>query len=206
MRKQKEEELRRQQQEAAMKQAQMAARQAELERQHAEQERHHAEREREQAEENLRLKSNQLNSSAMELIQKNEMLHEIEKQMSELLVSVRQEESSRKVTQKISSIRNGISKNLDAEDYWQRFENNLDVVYTGFMQELHQRYPDMKQTELRLCACLRMGLSSKEIATLMNTTLRSVESTRYRLRKRLGLADGENLAAFINNIGNPSNT
>ena len=206
MRKQKEEELRRQQQEAAMKQAQMAARQAELERQHAEQERHHAEREREQAEENLRLKNNQLNSSAMELIQKNEMLHEIEKQMSELLVSVRQEESSRKVTQKISSIRNGISKNLDAEDYWQRFENNLDVVYTGFMQELHQRYPDMKQTELRLCACLRMGLSSKEIATLMNTTLRSVESTRYRLRKRLGLADGENLAAFINNIGNPSNT
>ena len=142
----------------------------------------------------------------MELIQKNEMLHEIEEQMSELLVSVRQEESSRKVTQKISSIRNGISKNLDAEDYWQRFENNLDVVYTGFMQELHQRYPDMKQTELRLCACLRMGLSSKEIATLMNTTLRSVESTRYRLRKRLGLADGENLAAFINNIGNPSNT
>ena len=189
-----------------MKQAQMAARQADLERQHAEQERRHAEREREQAEENLRLKSNQLTSSAMELIQKNEMLHEIEEQMSELLVCVRQEESSRMVTQKIASIRNDISKNLDAEDYWQRFENNLDVMYTGFMHELHQHYPDMKPTELRLCACLRMGLSSKEIATLMNTTLRSVESTRYRLRKRLGLADGENLAAFINNIGNPSNT
>lgn len=206
VRKQKEEELRRQQQESTMKQAQMAARQADLERQHAEQERRHAEREREQAEENLRLKSNQLTSSAMELIQKNEMLHEIEEQMSELLVCVRQEESSRKVTQKIASIRNDISKNLDAEDYWQRFENNLDVMYTGFMQELHQRYPDMKPTELRLCACLRMGLSSKEIATLMNTTLRSVESTRYRLRKRLGLTDGENLAEFINNISNSSNT
>ena len=58
-------------------------------------------------------------------------------------------------------------------------------------------FPTLKKNDLKLCAYLKMGLSSKEIASLLNTNLRSIETARYRLRKKLGLEGGANLTGFL---------
>ena len=58
-------------------------------------------------------------------------------------------------------------------------------------------FPTLKKNDLKLCAYLKMGLSSKEIASLLNTSLRSIETARYRLRKKLGLEGGANLTSFL---------
>ena len=65
------------------------------------------------------------------------------------------------------------------------------------MIRLVKRFPDLKINDRKLCAYLRMGLSSKEMASLLNTSVRSIETARYRLRKKLNLETGDNLTDFI---------
>ena len=77
---------------------------------------------------------------------------------------------------------------------------NFNMVYNNFMMKLDQNYPDLKLIDKKLCAYLRMGLSSKEMAQLLNTSERSIETVRYRLRKKLGIGSGENLSEFIKNF------
>jgi len=65
------------------------------------------------------------------------------------------------------------------------------------MRKLTEHFPDLKLNDRKLCAYLRMGLSSKEMASLLNTSTRSIETARYRLRKKLQMDSGENLKEFI---------
>ena len=76
-------------------------------------------------------------------------------------------------------------------------ERNFNLVYDNYMKRLTARFPDLKMNDRKLCAYLRMGLSSKEMASLLNTSVRSIETARYRLRKKLGMEQGDNLAEFI---------
>ena len=74
------------------------------------------------------------------------------------------------------------------------------MAYNNFLSRLGRRFPALTTADKRLCAYLKMGLSSKEIAPLMNLTYRSVEMTRYRLRKKLALPREENLVKFLQNF------
>ena len=78
-------------------------------------------------------------------------------------------------------------------------ERHFDAVHTGFLQKLQKDYPGVTPQELKLSAYLRMNLSTKEIANLMQITPRSVEVARYRLRKKLALDTEANLASFMMN-------
>ncbi|MEG1405339.1 MAG: hypothetical protein RSC34_01850, partial [Alistipes sp.] len=93
-----------------------------------------------------------------------------------------------------------IESNLDAGNDWKMFLINFEQKHTGFFRILKERYPDLTNNDLRLCACLKLHLDSKEIAALMNLTVRAVENSRYRLRKRLGLQSAQNLNDFLMNI------
>ncbi|MCR5077166.1 MAG: hypothetical protein K6A82_03910 [Prevotella sp.] len=145
----------------------------------------------------LKHKSGELADSTMNLVRKNDMLQEIDEQMQELSESVRREEMKAKLTKKINDIRRGIKMNMNDDDNWEKFQENFNLVYDNFMQRLISDYPDLKKNDLKLCAYLKMGLSSKEMASLLNTSVRSVETARYRLRKKLDLESGENLTNFI---------
>lgn len=89
---------------------------------------------------------------------------------------------------------------MEDDENWERFQDNFNIVYDNFLGMLVTRFPTLKKNDLKLCAYLKMGLSSKEIASLLNTNLRSVETARYRLRKKLGLDGGENLTGFLQSI------
>ncbi len=86
-----------------------------------------------------------------------------------------------------------IDKDLDSDEYWQAFQNSFDTVHHDFFRLLDEHYPDLSYKDKMLCAYLKMNLMSKEIAPLLNITLRGVEIGRYRLRKKLGLGEGDNL-------------
>ena len=150
-----------------------------------------------QLEVELKHKSSELADSIMNLVRKNDMIQEIDALMQELSDTVKHEERKAIVTKKISDIRRGIRMNMSDDDNWEKFIENFNMVYDNFMKELTARYPDLKKNDLKLCAYLRMGLSSKEMASLLNTSVRSIETARYRLRRKLNLDQGDNLTTFI---------
>ena len=150
-----------------------------------------------QLEVELKHKSSELADSIMNLVRKNDMIQEIDALMEELSDTVKHEDRKSIVTKKISDIRRGIHMNINVDDNWEKFIENFNMVYDNFMKELTSRYPDLKKNDLKLCAYLRMGLSSKEMASLLNTSVRSIETARYRLRHKLNLDQGDNLTSFI---------
>ena len=145
----------------------------------------------------LKHKVSDLADYNINLTRKNDMLQELDQQMCDLSESVRREDAKARITKKIKDIRHDIKMNMEEDDNWDKFEQNFNIVYDDFMMKLDQKYPDLKLIDKKLCAYLRMGLSSKEMAQLLNTSERSIETARYRLRKKLGLGSGENLGEFI---------
>jgi DNA-binding CsgD family transcriptional regulator len=77
------------------------------------------------------------------------------------------------------------------------FEHLFDQAHENFFKRLKTSFPDLTTSDLRLCAYLRLNLSSKEIAPLLNISVRGVEEKRYRIRKRLGLSSDQGLSDFI---------
>lgn len=86
------------------------------------------------------------------------------------------------------------------ENDWEQFVYHFDQVHSGFFQRLRQQYPELTPRDHRLCAYLRMNLSTKDIAPLLNISVRGVEISRYRLRKKLGLTGDDNLGEFMMNF------
>ena len=80
------------------------------------------------------------------------------------------------------------------------FNLHIEQVYQELFKKLKESYPDITPRELKLCAYLRMNISSKEIATLMNISARGVEIGRYRIRKKLNLDHDANLIEFMMNL------
>ena len=89
---------------------------------------------------------------------------------------------------------------MGRDDEWEHFMQYFDEVHGDFSRRLRQEFPQLSPQDLKLCAYLRMNLSTKEIAQLLNITIRGVEIARYRLRKKLMLQRTVNLAEYILNF------
>lgn len=150
---------------------------------------------KEQMRRELEHKAQDLAASTMNVIRKNEILLDIDAELE--LVAENMAENRNKSLKILSNIRHEIRENIQHDDDWQKFERNFDIVYDDFLQRLSMKYPHLTVSDKKMCAYLKMGLSSKEIAPLLNITLRSVEMTRYRLRKKLGLSHEDNLTEFL---------
>ncbi|QDK77674.1 hypothetical protein EXU85_03320 [Spirosoma sp. KCTC 42546] len=148
---------------------------------------------KEQLEQGLIQKSEELANSTMALIQKNELLV----QLKEELNRVKNRSGSRLPGDDFQRINTLIDTNISSEQDWKLFESNFNKVHEQFLKHLLEKYPDLGQGDLKLAAYLRMNLSTKEIAQLLNITSRSVELKRYRLRKKLNLEADMNLSEFM---------
>ncbi len=87
-----------------------------------------------------------------------------------------------------------IDSYLSDEGDWEKSEEYFNVIYDGLLERLKTKYPEMSKTDMKLCVYTKLNLSTKEIADIMNISPRSVEMARYRLRKRLGLPAGGDIA------------
>ena len=141
----------------------------------------------------IKHKNKELANSTMHLIQKNKFLNSVKNEVNTLL------DSNIESTQKSSlkKLLRHIDRDINNEKNWKVFDDYFDDVHQDFLTRLKGQYPDLSPKELRLCAYLRMNLSSKEIAVLMNISIRGVEVSRYRLRKKLGIERDTNLIEYI---------
>jgi DNA-binding CsgD family transcriptional regulator len=98
---------------------------------------------------------------------------------------------------KIRSLKREISKEIDVKHQNKIFEAYFDEANEKLFKQLKERFPDLTPYDLRLCAFIRMNISTKEIAAILNISYRGAEVSRYRLRKKLKLSRGESLSAFI---------
>ncbi|MCU0374883.1 MAG: hypothetical protein MUF24_06205 [Chitinophagaceae bacterium] len=135
----------------------------------------------------------ELAATAMNLVQKKEFLLKIREEINKLKqAGTRQVEATdlKKVLKDLTT-----EDKLDEE--WEQFSRHFNHVHNNFLVTLKEKYPQLTAHDLKLCAYLRMNLSSKEIARLMSISIRGVEINRYRLRKKLPLETKESLFDFL---------
>jgi DNA-binding CsgD family transcriptional regulator len=141
----------------------------------------------------LSFKSQELANSTMSIIKKNEFLLELK----DILKAQKEELGTRYPEKYYSRLIRKIDLNISSMDDWNIFEIHFEKAHEKFLQKLGSKYPHLSHSDLRLCAYLRMNLSSKEIAPLLRISYRGVENHRYRLRKKLLLKKEVNLTDFI---------
>lgn len=81
-----------------------------------------------------------------------------------------------------------------------RFENNFDNVNHDIMKKIRRFYPELSPTEMRVCKLIGLNYSTKEIAEIFNLSTRTVDTHRYKIRKKLNLNKNENLYITINKV------
>jgi DNA-binding CsgD family transcriptional regulator len=128
----------------------------------------------------------------MNLVQKREMLSRLKDDLAAYKLILEPSKSGKEF-QKIIRV---IDKELDQDHAWEQFAIHFDSVHSNYLKKLKDKYPTLTSSDLKLAAYLRLNLTSKEIAQLMNISLRGVETSRYRLRRKLGLG-GEGLYDFL---------
>lgn len=136
--------------------------------------------------EDIESKNRELGISTMNLIKKNEFLNNIKSELQ----SIDNERDLKKVI-KI------IDRNLNNNDDWNLFQEAFNNADKDFLKKIKEIHPSLTSNDLRLCAYLRLNLSSKEIAPLLNISPRSVEVKRYRLRKKMELPHEASLSDYI---------
>lgn len=139
----------------------------------------------------------ELASNTMSLLQKKELLNRIKGE----IIKVQSEADPEKKEKNIRRIIKVINEQLEMDDDWERFTVYFDRVNNDFLKILKEKFPALTPADLKLCAYLRLSLSTKEIADLLNLSVRGVESSRYRLRKKLELPNEVSLVEYLEKIG-----
>jgi DNA-binding CsgD family transcriptional regulator len=147
----------------------------------------------EKLESEIEHKNTELASAAMHLVQKGELLSNIREELLRMKKGVNGDGSSEEFKKMLRIL--GEENKMDKD--WEQFAVHFDKVHSDFLQILKAAYPVLSSHELKLCAYLRMNLSSKEIAQLENISVRGVEISRYRLRKKLKIPTEINLFDFL---------
>jgi ligand-binding sensor domain-containing protein/DNA-binding CsgD family transcriptional regulator len=147
----------------------------------------------EKLESDVNFKNKELASVTMHLVQRGKLLSNIK----EDLVRLQRHIDNPTGAQEFKKVIRLLNDDESNEEDWEHFSIHFDQVHSNFLANLKGRYPTLTSTDLKLCAYLRMNLSSKEIAQLMNISLRGVEISRYRLRKKLNVPTDANLYDYL---------
>ncbi len=143
-----------------------------------------------------------LASNTMNLLQKRELLNKIKDE----ILAVQEETEPEKRTKNIRRIIKIINEQLEINDDWERFSLYFDKSNNDFLKILKENFPLLTPADLKLSAYLRLNLSTKAIADLLNLSIRGVESSRYRLRKKLSISNDISLSDFLGSIGDVNST
>lgn len=153
---------------------------------------------REKLEAELALKNQELTSSTMHLLAKNAFLQQLKDELDRFGIQLKGGGGNKQ--QALHRIIHKIDQNLNDEEEWERFSYHFAQVHGDFFEQLKTQYPELTPQELKLCAYLRLNMTTKELAQLLNISIRGVETSRYRLRKKLQLDSHVNLIEFMMKI------
>ena len=136
-------------------------------------------------------RTRELTSIALEMSPRNALLKDVAGRMSELVRTGKlPEDEGNAMIRKVESL-------LSSDGEWQNFKIHFEQVHPDFFTRLKERFPDLSKNELRLCAYIRLNMSAKEIAQVLSVRADTVNTSRYRLRKKIGLPPGTSLDSFI---------
>lgn len=139
------------------------------------------------AEELLELKNKELAASALQLVEKDEFLKELKSKLKDSPENIKSTEI-KKVLRSIS---------VNNYNNWEEFRLRFTAVNEKFYKKVTEEYPNLTQADQRICALIKLNFSSKEMSRLLGISVESVHTTRYRLRKKMGLPRSTNLEEFI---------
>lgn len=142
----------------------------------------------------VEFKNKELAASTMHLLNKNEVMLDIKSKLQALTT----DESPKPA--EIKKIVKSIDRNISEDKDWDQFTIHFDHVHGDFLKKLKSKYSELTPQETKLAAYLRMNLTSKDVAQLLNISVRGVEISRYRLRKKLTLERETNLVTFLMDI------
>ena len=151
--------------------------------------------EKEQLEADLRFKSKELSGVVMTNIAHQEFLNSLKEEIQQQKLSG---QYTRKNLDKLLVLIN--QSIVSDEENWNMFQANFDRIHENFFRNLKQQYPDLTAGDLRFCALLRLNMPTKEIAKLLNISVRGVDAARYRLRKKFNLSQEDSLTDFMINF------
>ncbi|WP_183556987.1 triple tyrosine motif-containing protein [Mucilaginibacter sp. SP1R1] len=141
----------------------------------------------------LNYKNKELATITMHLVERGRILLNIKEELAANIKKLNQPD----LTHEFRSVFKLVSDTEKKDDDWNHFAIYFDQVHNNFLSIMKARFPGLSPTDLKLCAYLRLNLTSKEIAQLMNISLKGVEISRYRVRKKLALATEVNLYYFL---------
>jgi ligand-binding sensor domain-containing protein/DNA-binding CsgD family transcriptional regulator len=144
----------------------------------------------EKLEAEIMLKTKELVDTSMQLVERSDALSKVKEELQKLYKNTNENHDIKKTIHLLNDIeRNSAS--------WEKFAVHFDEINNNFLKNLKSHFPKLTNTDLKVCAYLQLNLASKEIAQLMNITVRGVEISRYRLRKKLGLNTEQSIAEFL---------
>jgi DNA-binding NarL/FixJ family response regulator len=143
----------------------------------------------------LLFKEKQLEDNILFLVNKNELITNI----IEKLISLKTNVLSKNINfinEIISDLQSGVTNHI-----WKEFELRFKQMHSGFYNNLNIHFPNLTANEKKLCAFLKLNMTSKEISSISKQSVKSIEAARTRLRKKLNLTDSDtNLVNFLNNF------
>jgi DNA-binding CsgD family transcriptional regulator len=157
---------------------------------HKEHQKRLARLEKEKLAKEVKRKQNELTGSTMQIARKNELILELKGLLQMNREKFTNQQRYRAFMRKLNNTIN------DSQD-WKRFEVNFNELHEDFFEILLLKYPRLTPKDLKLCAYLKMNLTTKEIAPLMGISVRGVEIHRYRLRKKLKIDSSQNISNFL---------
>ena len=146
--------------------------------------------EQQRLKEQLDHKNRELTSNALNMARKNEFLTQVNDQLIQL-------NTSKEMTDEVLSLRNQLKIESQMEDNWEQFTAQFTETNPTFYTSLKEKYPELSKGELRMAALLRMNLSNKDIAHILNISDDGVKKARYRMRKKFDLQTDDSLEEVI---------
>jgi DNA-binding NarL/FixJ family response regulator len=138
-------------------------------------------------------KNKELASSAMHVVRNVETIQKIKTSLLSAIEAVHDNEAKSHMRKVLRSV----ASEITLENNWEQFELHFNQIHQNFLGRLRKEYPELTHSDIKLISYLKLNLSSKEIAPLLNLSVRGVEASRYRIRKKMNLNPNINLTEFI---------
>lgn len=145
--------------------------------------------------EKLEQQNRELSARILHAINKNEAMNNILSEIEQLSQSNNDE-----ISGCYGKVKRIVNDNIGFDKEWNQFKLHFEEVNPGFFYNLREKYPTLTQSELKLCAYYRINLDTKEIARILNVTNAAIQKGRHRLRKKMNISSGVDMAAFLASI------
>lgn len=149
----------------------------------------------EQLKDNLNTKAKEITAHTLQTIQKNQLLEDIREALNEMIKS-----DGRSYKKELRSLLNKINQNFSKDAYWDDFRRVFEEINQDFFDQLQQINPGLSATDIKFISLIKLNINTADIAALLGVSPDSLRVARYRLRKKLKLAQGASLTAFIQSI------